>query len=379
MTTTQTDTVALDQLLSAFPLPALEPGQRPAHVWGYFETVDDDGDATWHERASDDVDVAAVYAEISGYLAGLEEADVWFDDDEVIDAASDEDAAVAEEAPLDARFNALRIEGLGDAELTGRLLLLVLSTDEDGEPARDVYSPGLSDEEVMGLLRLAQLRLTEVLAWDVDAPTASTLDEEPARVPLTELFTDWEFETVDEVAEITGVWALVETTDDDGTVTWVQRETEGLPLSDVLSLLAVRVTGVEERLLAEWELADLVSSGALSEETGDEEDAEDSEPSDEELRDDELDDEDDDFDEDAEEFAPLDERFEALTVAALPEGTRARRALLIVLAKEADEAPRYALYGADPAEELDFPYLEEIEELGLLRSQERRLRRELAW
>ena len=372
MTTTQTDAVALDQLLSAFPLPALEPGQTPTHVWGYFETVDDDGDATWHERASDGVDVSTVYAEVSGYLAGLEEADVWFDDDEVVDVEADASAAPEEDVPLDARFASVTVETLGEGELTGRFLLLVLSTDADGEPARDVYSPGLSDEEVMGLLRLAQLRLTEVLAWDVEAPSASTLEDEPARVPLTDLFPGWEFEAMDEVADVTGVWALVETVDDEGTVAWVQRETEDLPLADTLSLLAVRVTGIEERLLAEWEIGDLIASGlGLDEEEDEEEEsgqeaADLSEPLDAELDEDE-------------EFAELDERFEALTVAGLPEGTRARRALLIVLAQEADEAPRYALYGADPTEELEYPYLEEIEELGLLRSQERHLRRELAW
>ncbi|RII42466.1 hypothetical protein DWB68_06865 [Galactobacter valiniphilus] len=393
MTTTRTDAVTLDTLLADFPLPALEPGQTPTQVWGYFETVDDDGDATWHERASEGADPSTVYAEVSGYLAGLEAADVWFDDDELVGDPEDDDEADVPESPLDERFSSLSIGDFGDEELTGRFLLLVISTDADGEPARDVYSPELSDEEVLGLLRLAQLRLTEQLAWDVPSPQATALSEAPELVPLTSLFPGWEFETVDDVANVTAVWALIETIDDEGTVTWVQRESDGLALGELLSLIAVRVTGTEERLLADWGLSDLLAAeeeaggadlsvvpGSLEDDSDDRDDAvlladgafadaEDTvEGSDEDELDDELD-----------EFAPLDDRFEALQVAGLPAGAVARRALLLVLAEEDGASPRFALYGAAPEEELDYPYIDDIEELGLLRSQERRLRLDLAW
>ena len=87
----------------------------------------------------------------------------------------------------------------------------------------------------------------------------------------------------------------------------------------------------------------------------------------------------DELDDELDEFAPLDDRFEALQVAGLPAGAVARRALLLVLAEEDGASPRFALYGAAPEEELDYPYIDDIEELGLLRSQERRLRLDLAW
>ncbi|MDR2255963.1 MAG: hypothetical protein LBE25_08215 [Arthrobacter sp.] len=396
MTTTQTDAVTLETLLADFPLPALEPGQTPTQVWGYFETVDDDGDATWHERASESADAATVYAEISGYLAGLEAADVWFDDDELVGDPDDDDEADVPEVPLDSRFAGLSIGDFGPEELTGRFLMLVISTDADGEPARDVYSPELSDEEVLGLLRLAQLRLTEQLTWDVPAPQATALSESPELVPFASLFPGWEFETVDDVAEVKAVWALIETIDDEGTVAWVQRESEGLALGELLSLVAVRVTGTEERLLADWGLSDLLAAeeedgvdlslvpaadlAALA--AGDlEDDRDDAELLAEDALGEELEDDDDldDIDDELDEFAPLDDRFEALQVAGLPAGSVARRALLLVLAEEDGASPRFALYGAAPEEELEYPYIDDIEELGLLRSQERRLRLDLAW
>ncbi len=389
MTTTRTDAVTLDTLLADFPLPALEPGQTPTQVWGYFETVDDDGDATWHERASEGADPATVYAEVSGYLAGLEAADVWFDDDELVGDPEDDDESDVPEAPLDERFSSLSIGDFGAEELTGRFLLLVISTDADGEPARDVYSPELSDEEVLGLLRLAQLRLTEQLTWDVPSPQATALSEAPELVPLTSLFPGWEFETVDDVANVTAVWALIETIDDEGTVTWVQRESDGLALGELLSLIAVRVTGTEERLLADWGLSDLLAAeeeagGAdLSVVPGSPEEADDRDDAgllaEDSLEDDDEDETDEIDDDELDEFAPLDDRFEALQVAGLPAGATARRALLLVLAEEDGASPRFALYGAAPEEELDYPYIDDIEELGLLRSQERRLRLDLAW
>lgn len=412
MTTTTTTSVALDQLLSSFDLPTLAAGHTPAHAWGYFETVDDDGDATWHERASRDLDLAAVFAEVSGYLAGLEQADVWFEDNEAIDASadSDEEDVDGDEGPLDVRFAALSFEEF-PGELTGRFLLLVLSEDAEGEAAQDVWTPGLGDEEIMGLLRLAQLRLTDALLWEIDTPTSSTLTPEPEQVSLTSLFPGWEFESVDEDATIDGVWAVIETTDDDGGTGWVQRETPGLDRAELLALMSVKVTGLESRMLAEWELVD----AAEWDEDSEDEDTADIDDDDlgtepgagEPGEESELDgaDEDDldadvdldpndpeaaarlaraiaalaEGDDEDEELVLLDDRFDQLTVAALPEGTRARRALLVVLASEGDERPRYALYGADPAEELDFPYVNDFEELGLLRGQERRLRDELAW
>ena len=145
-------------------------------------------------------------------------------------------------------------------EWPGQRVALFVDTQNLYYAARDVYSPELSDEEVLGLLRLAQLRLTEQLAWDVPSPQATALSDAPELVPLTSLFPGWEFETVDDVANVTAVWALIETIDDEGTVTWVQRESDGLALGELLSLIAVRVTGTEERLLADWGLSDLLAA-----------------------------------------------------------------------------------------------------------------------
>lgn len=336
------------------PIPGVDPDLHPHTAWGMFEVIEEDGSLNWLERTTPGYDAEALLAQLSGYLGDIERTDRWTPAfPEPLDVMENDEA---EESGLDERFESLTFYGLRpDDRLTGRYVFMVIGQRADGdhESEVDLRSPGLAGPELEGILRLAQMRFIESLSWgDVGALPAEQVDDDfPVdNSTLGDMLEGWGVPRLPADVTFGFAWAALELEDEDGLTTWVERLAGDFDSARLASALLLSIDRLQSLLMSEWDAPDDRPRGTSLPDDEDDEDAG-SEAS------------------PINHDGPLPVALAQLGCRAVPAGWRIRRGMIYAPGLDREGHSRlYRAYSAAPESGVPAPYVNDYEELGLLRS-----------